>query len=109
ESVNEEVAKARREGTLVLIKPVTTSTDGRCVARTRWIPAARAFCVMRTMETSISFGVVVIKSANSSTTQTINGYGRISRCEPGGAVNSPERTLRLKSLMWRTRADFMSM
>src|SRR5674476_1238121 len=42
ESVSEEVANAIREGTLALISPVTTSTEGRCVARTRCIPAARA-------------------------------------------------------------------
>ncbi|SKT41591.1 Uncharacterised protein [Mycobacteroides abscessus subsp. abscessus] len=28
-SVSDDVAKARREGTFVLIRPVTTSTDGR--------------------------------------------------------------------------------
>ena len=41
-SANELVAKDSRYGTLALIKPVTTSTDGRCVASTRWIPAERA-------------------------------------------------------------------
>ena len=34
-SANELVAKERRDGTFALIKPVTTSTDGRCVARTK--------------------------------------------------------------------------
>ena len=33
-----------RVGMLALIRPVITSTDGRCVARIRWMPAARAFC-----------------------------------------------------------------
>ena len=42
ESASDEVAKASRDGTLVLIRPVTTSTDGRWVANTRWMPAARA-------------------------------------------------------------------
>ena len=41
-SVIEETAKAMREGMLALIRPVITSTDGRWVATTRWIPAARA-------------------------------------------------------------------
>ena len=109
ESVSEDVAKASRDGTFVLIRPVTTSTDGRWVASTRWMPAARAFWVMRTMDSSISFGAVIMRSASSSTTHTMNGYGRISRSDPGGAVSSPDWTLRLKSLMWRTRADFMSM
>ncbi len=34
-SVNDDVANANRDGTLVLISPVTTSTDGRWVASTR--------------------------------------------------------------------------
>ena len=42
ESSWEAVAKARREGTLDLMRPVTTWATGRWVARTRWIPAARA-------------------------------------------------------------------
>ncbi len=41
ESVAEEVAKAMREGTLALMRPVTTLTEGRWVASTRWMPAAR--------------------------------------------------------------------
>ena len=35
---------ARRLGMLALITPVITSTDGRCVAITRWMPTARAIC-----------------------------------------------------------------
>lgn len=34
-SVSDDVAKASRDGTLVLISPVTTSTEGRWVASTR--------------------------------------------------------------------------
>ena len=34
-STCEATAKAMREGTLALIRPVMTSTDGRCVAMTR--------------------------------------------------------------------------
>ena len=71
ESVSDEVANASLEGTFVLISPVTTSTDGRCVASTRWMPAARAFWVIRTIESSISFGAVIIRSASSSTTHTM--------------------------------------
>ena len=49
-SVRLEVENASREGTLALIRPVTTSTEGRCVASTRWMPAARAFWVIRTID-----------------------------------------------------------
>ena len=41
-SASELVANESRDGTLALINPVTTSTEGRCVARTKWIPADRA-------------------------------------------------------------------
>ena len=68
ESSCEAVAKARREGTLDLIRPVTTWATGRWVARTRWIPAARASWVMRWMEASTSLGAVIMRSASSSTT-----------------------------------------
>ena len=67
ESVNDEVANAIREGTLALIRPVTTSTEGRCVASTKWIPAARASWVIRTIESSTSLGATIIRSASSST------------------------------------------
>ena len=67
ESVTEEVAKAMREGTLALIRPVTTSTEGRWVASTRWMPAARASWVMRTIASSTSRGATIIRSASSST------------------------------------------
>ncbi len=63
-----DTANARRDGTLALMRPVTTSTDGRCVASTRWMPAARASCVMRTMESSTSRGATIMRSASSSTT-----------------------------------------
>jgi hypothetical protein len=32
-----------------------TSTDGRCVARIRWIPEARAFCARRAISCSTVF------------------------------------------------------
>ena len=69
ESVSDDVANARRDGTFVLISPVTTSTDGRCVASTRWMPTARAFCVIRTTASSTSRGAVIMRSASSSTMQ----------------------------------------
>ncbi len=66
-SASDEVANARRDGTLALIRPVTTSTEGRCVASTRWMPAARASWVIRTTESSTSRGETIIRSASSST------------------------------------------
>src|SRR3954452_6092074 len=94
-SVSDDVANASREGTLVLIRPVTTSTDGRCVASTRWMPAARAFWVIRTIASSTSRGAVIIRSASSSTIAMMYGYGRYSRSDPGGAVISPDFTFLL--------------
>ena len=67
ESASDEVLNPSRDGTLALIRPVTTSTDGRWVAMTRWMPAARASWVMRTIESSTSRGATIIRSASSST------------------------------------------
>ena len=50
ESVAEATAKARRAGTLALITPVMTLTDGRWVAMTRWMPTARAIWAMRQID-----------------------------------------------------------
>ena len=55
--------------------PVTTSTDGRWVASTRWMPAARASWVMRTIASSTSRGATIIRSASSSTITSRYGYG----------------------------------
>ena len=67
ESASDDVANAIRLGTLALIRPVTTSTDGRWVASTRWMPAARASWVIRTIDSSTSRGATIIRSASSST------------------------------------------
>ena len=64
---------AMRDGMLALMSPVITSTDGRCVARIRWMPAARAFCAMRAMSSSIFLPVTIMRSASSSTTTTMSG------------------------------------
>ena len=56
ESVCEETAKAIRDGTFALIMPVITSTDGRCVASTRWMPTARDFCASRMIASSTACG-----------------------------------------------------
>jgi len=42
ESTCEETWNVILVGTLALIKPVMTSTDGLCVASTKWIPVALA-------------------------------------------------------------------
>ncbi len=65
--------KAIRVGTLALIRPVITSTDGRCVASTRWMPAARAFCAIRAISSSTFLPTTIIRSASSSMTMTIIG------------------------------------
>ena len=46
---------------------------GRCVAITRWMPAARPICATRQMDSSTSFAATSIRSASSSMTTTICG------------------------------------
>ena len=48
-SIFEATAKAMRAGKLALIRPVTTSTEGRWVAMIRWMPVARASWARRVM------------------------------------------------------------
>ena len=43
ESTLLETWKATLEGIFAFIRPVITSTEGLCVAKTRWIPDALAF------------------------------------------------------------------
>src|SRR5450432_122320 len=62
-----------RVGKLALIVPVMTSTDGRCVAMIRWMPAARAICARRWIAPSMSLPATIIRSAISSTTTTMKG------------------------------------
>ena len=50
-----------------------TFTDGRCVARIRWIPMARAFWASSASGVSTSPCTVIIRSASSSTISTIIG------------------------------------
>ena len=74
ESVWDGTAKATRAGTFALISPVITSTEGRWVARIRWMPAARDFWARRAMRPSTSLPAVYMRSASSSTTTTMFGY-----------------------------------
>ena len=74
-----ETANAIRDGTFALIIPVMTSTDGRCVARTRWMPTARDFWASRITESSTSCGEIIIRSASSSMTTSRYGTGASPR------------------------------
>ena len=69
----EDTANASLEGIFALITPVMTSTEGRCVAIIRCIPAARAICAKRQIASSTSPGAAIIRSANSSMMMTICG------------------------------------
>jgi hypothetical protein len=59
-----------RAGKLALISPVITSTEGRWVARIKWIPTARAICASRVIASSTSWDETIIRSASSSITIT---------------------------------------
>ena len=69
-STPEATANAMRAGKLALINPVTTSTEGRWVEITKWMPVARANWAKRVMVRSVSSGAIIIRSANSSTMTT---------------------------------------
>ncbi len=71
ESMPDETAKAMRVVMFVLMRPVMMSVDGRCVATTRWIPAARASCASRQIESSTSRAATIMRSASSSMTMTM--------------------------------------
>ena len=60
-----------RDGRFALIRPVMTSTDGRCVASSRCIPTARAICARRAIDSSTSLRATIIRSASSSMTTTM--------------------------------------
>ena len=70
-SILEATLKLMRAGKFALMVPVTMSTEGRCVAMMRWMPAARAICASRCTAASISLPATIIRSANSSTTTTM--------------------------------------
>ena len=60
-----------REGKLALMRPVMTSTDGRWVARMRWMPTARAIWARRVIDSSTSWAEIIMRSASSSMTITM--------------------------------------
>ncbi len=71
ESIWDAIAKAIRDGKLALMRPVTTLTDGRWVASTRWMPVARAFWASRTIGSSTVRPSRIMRSASSSTMITM--------------------------------------
>ena len=106
ESVFDETRKEIRAGRFALISPVMTSTDGRCVARIRWMPIARAICASRAIDSSTSLPATIIRSASSSIRTTIDGSRRTSL--PLSSSTGPlfsvcaSRRLRLYCSMLRT-------
>ena len=72
-SASDDTEKAMRDGMLALITPVITSTDGRWVASTRWIPTARAIWAIRQTDSSTSRAATIMRSLSSSTTIRMNG------------------------------------
>ena len=71
ESTPDDTENAILDGTLALISPVITLTDGLCVAITICMPAALASCASLHMASSTSPGATIIRSASSSTIITI--------------------------------------
>ena len=104
-----------------------TSTDGRCVASTRWMPDARAFCASRAISSSTFLPTIIIMSASSSMITTMYGSGvrsGISRWSmrrivgraaviTGSRIGLPASmasfTLRLKPAMLRTPSADISL
>ena len=110
ESIREVTWKETRAGTLALMRPVMTSTDGRCVARIRWIPDARAFCAERVICSSTSRPEVIMRSASSSITITMYGSLRCTSFSETGPfspkpANGSSGSASLSSI---TPADFSS-
>ncbi len=108
-SICDATRNAMRLGKFALIRPVMTFTLGRCVARIRWMPMARAFGASIASGVSTSAAQVIMRSASSSMTTTMYGstfplYSRSSKATPaslGFTSGCPSRTLALKSWMLR--------
>ena len=112
ESICDATRNAMRLGKFALMSPVITFTDGRCVARIKWMPIARAFCANIASGVSTSACTVIIRSASSSITTTMYGstppvYVLTSNATSGRRgfrSAAPSRTFTLKS--WMLRAPF---
>ena len=72
-SICDATRNAMRLGKFALIRPVMTFTLGRCVARMRWMPIARAFCASIAIGVSTSPCTVIMRSAISSMMTTMYG------------------------------------
>ena len=70
-SVTDETLQLILAGKFALIRPVTTSTDGRCVAMMRCMPHALDFCASIHICLWKVFLETCIRSENSSITRTI--------------------------------------
>ena len=70
ESIMDATENAILPGILAFIRPVITSTLGRCVATIKCMPTARAIWARRIIPVSTSFDAVTIKSASSSIIKT---------------------------------------
>src|SRR5207253_1489418 len=92
ESVREVTRKEMRAGKLALMRPVMTSTEGRWVARIRWMPAARAFCARRVIDSSISRPTIIISSASSSMMMMMRGTWWCRR--PSAAAGARDQEMR---------------
>ena len=82
ESMRLAVWNEMRIGRFDLMRPVSTSTLGRCVAMTRWMPTARDFCDRRVTCVSTSLAATIIRSASSSTMTQMCGrwYRSLASC-----------------------------
>ena len=118
ESILDDTLNETRAGRFALIRPVMTSTDGRCVARIRWIPTARAICASRAIDSSTSLPATIIRSASSSITTTTFGMCVISSGSAASRVSgfsslrpcfSASATLWLKPDRLRTPSQFISL
>ena len=88
-SASDDTMKASRLGMLALMTPVMTSTDGRWVAMTRWMPKARPIWAIRQIDSSTSRAATIIRSLSSSTTQRMNGKRSYVFSDPGSGLRSP--------------------
>ncbi len=93
ESVTDGSLNATRLGILDLMSPVTTSTDGLCVATTKCMPAALASCARLTMQDSTSFLACIMSSESSSMIMSINGS--FSGADSSGRVSATFSTFSL--------------
>ena len=71
--------KLTLEGKFAFMSPVTTSTDGLCVATTRCTPVALPSCASLTSSCSTSLDAVSMRSASSSTSMRRYGIFMVAR------------------------------